>query len=302
MRQMQTDNSSEIAQELVPDLLKINIDDPDVREAQELLQNWDFVQDADSAAAAYFNAVWRNIVTLAFGNKLPKELRVEGQCLWVDPASATNAVDNTQKVRECGQREPDQAQPDGGDRWFQVVRNLMDKPDSDWWTTPEVGTREGADHNRDDLLKRAMVDARWELTAELGKDIDTWSWGRLHRLFLKNQTLGTSVRSSSSTSSTAARGSSAAARRRSTRPAGTPRAATTWCGCRRCGWWSTSTTSTSRSGSTSPVPPGTPSAPTTRTRPVNGPAENCSTGRSRRRPSTTAPATPWCSSPERMST
>lgn len=36
-----------------------------------------------------------------------------------------------------------------------------------------------------------MIDARWELTAKLGKDIDTWSWGRLHRLFLKNQTLGT---------------------------------------------------------------------------------------------------------------
>jgi penicillin amidase len=36
-----------------------------------------------------------------------------------------------------------------------------------------------------------MKDARWELTAKLGKDMDTWSWGRLHRLFLKNQTLGT---------------------------------------------------------------------------------------------------------------
>ena len=35
-----------------------------------------------------------------------------------------------------------------------------------------------------------MDDARWELTAKLGKDLDTWSWGRLHRLFLKNQTLG----------------------------------------------------------------------------------------------------------------
>ncbi len=35
-----------------------------------------------------------------------------------------------------------------------------------------------------------MEDARWELTAKLGKDMDTWScW--LHRLFLKNQTLGT---------------------------------------------------------------------------------------------------------------
>ncbi|KUO10775.1 penicillin acylase family protein [Streptomyces sp. DSM 15324] len=193
MRQMQMDNSSEIAKLLVPTLLKINIDDPDVREAQELLQNWERTQDADSAAAAYFNAVWRNILKLAFGNKLPKELRVEGQCLWVDPANATNAVDDTAKVRECGQRDADQAQPDGGDRWFQVVRNLMDKPDSDWWTTPKSATgREGADRNRDDLFKRAMIDARWELTAKLGKDIDTWSWGRLHRLFLKNQTLGTS--------------------------------------------------------------------------------------------------------------
>ncbi|MGW1324237.1 penicillin acylase family protein [Streptomyces antibioticus] len=192
MRQMQTDNSSEIAQVLVPTLLKIDVDDPEVREAQDLLQGWNFTQDADSAAAAYFNAVWRNVLKLAFGNKLPKELRVEGQCLLVDPANSTSPVDNTQKARECGQREPDQAQPDGGDRWFQVVRKLMDKPDSDWWTTPESGTREGADRNRDDLLKRAMIDARWELTAELGKDIDTWSWGRLHRLFLKNQTLGTS--------------------------------------------------------------------------------------------------------------
>ncbi|HET6856870.1 MAG TPA: penicillin acylase family protein, partial [Streptomyces sp.] len=43
---------------------------------------------------------------------------------------------------------------------------------------------------RDELLDRAMKDARWELTAKLGKDVDTWSWGRLHQLNLKNQTLG----------------------------------------------------------------------------------------------------------------
>jgi penicillin amidase len=87
-------------------------------------------------------------------------------------------------------RDADQAQPDGGDRWFEVVRNLIDKPKSDWWKTPRSGTRPGA-VNRDGLFKRALIDARWELTAKLGKDMDTWSWGRLHRLFLKNQTLGT---------------------------------------------------------------------------------------------------------------
>jgi penicillin G amidase len=191
MRQMQLDNSSEIAKLLVPKLLKIDIEDKDVREAQKLLEGWDYTQDADSAAAAYFNSVWRNILKLAFGYKLPKELRVKGQCLWVDKTDSTGPVDETDnKVRECGEREADQAQPDGGDRWFEVVRGLMDDQNSDWWKTPKSGTRPEAD-NRDQLFKRAMIDARWELTAKLGKDIDTWSWGRLHRLFLKNQTLGT---------------------------------------------------------------------------------------------------------------
>ncbi|MGW2963284.1 penicillin acylase family protein [Streptomyces sp. NPDC001220] len=190
MRQMQLDNSSEIAKLLVPKLLKINLDDKDVREAQKLLEGWDYTQDADSAAAAYFNSVWRNILKLAFGNKLPKELRVKGQCLWVEKADSTGPVDEDSKVRECGERDADQAQPDGGDRWFEVVRTLMDKPNSDWWKTPASGTRPKAD-NMNELFARAMIDARWELTAKLGKDIDTWSWGRLHRLFLKNQTLGT---------------------------------------------------------------------------------------------------------------
>ncbi|MCM1974163.1 penicillin acylase family protein [Streptomyces sp. G1] len=190
MRQMQLDNSSEIAKLLVPQLLKIDIADPDVREAQKLLEGWDYTQDADSAAAAYFNAVWRNILKLAFGHKLPKEVRVKGQCLWVDPINTTGPADEAEKVRECGQRDAEQAQPDGGDRWFEVVRTLMDDEDSDWWKTPRSGTRPKAE-NRDQLFKRAMIDARWELTAKLGKDIETWNWGRLHRLFLKNQTLGT---------------------------------------------------------------------------------------------------------------
>ncbi|MEV5985813.1 penicillin acylase family protein [Streptomyces sp. NPDC052051] len=191
MRQMQLDNSSEIARLLVPKLLKIDVSDPYVREAQKLLESWDYTQDSDSAAAAYFNSVWRNILKLAFGNKLPKELRVKGQCLWVDSINTTGPADADQKVRECGQRDADQAQPDGGDRWFEVVRNIIDDQDNDWWHTPKTRTQPAA-KTRDELFARALRDARWELTAKMGKDIDSWSWGRLHRLFLKNQTLGTS--------------------------------------------------------------------------------------------------------------
>ncbi|MFJ5079951.1 penicillin acylase family protein [Streptomyces sp. NPDC088553] len=191
MRTMQTDNRSEIATLLNPLLLKIDISDPYVREAQKLLEGWDYTQEPDSAAAAYFNAVWRNVLKLSFGDKLPKELRAEGDCINVRPADATGPVDEQNKlVRECGQRDPDSAQPDGGDRWYEVVRPLLKQEKSEWWVTPGNRT-DPATETRDQLLARAMKDARWELTAKLGKDVSTWSWGRLHQLTLKNQTLGT---------------------------------------------------------------------------------------------------------------
>ena len=193
MQAMQTDNSSEIARLLTPLLLKIEIDDEHVRQAQRLLEGWDYTQASDSPAAAYFNAVWRNLLKLAFGQKMPKELRVKGECLWVRPSDDSGPLEDldggARRVRECGQRAPESAQPDGGDRWFEVVRQLVNKPNSPWWKTPGNRLEPGAD-NRDELLAKAMEDARWELTAKLGKDINRWSWGRLHQLVLQNQTLG----------------------------------------------------------------------------------------------------------------
>ncbi|MEV5972547.1 penicillin acylase family protein [Streptomyces sp. NPDC051921] len=191
MQTMQMDNRSEIATLLNPLLLKIDIADPQVREAQKLLEGWDYTQEPDSAAAAYFNAVWRNVLKLAFGDKLPKELRVEGECINVRVADATGPVDEQNKlVRECGERDADTAQPDGGDRWYEVVRPLLKQEKNDWWKTP--GDRlDAPTETRDQLLAQAMKDARWELTAKLGKDVSTWSWGRLHQLTLENQTLGT---------------------------------------------------------------------------------------------------------------
>jgi penicillin amidase len=191
MRTMQMDNSSEIAKLLTPLLLRVDVSDPYVREAQKLLEGWDYTQEADSAAAAYFNAVWRNVLKLAFGDKLPKELRVKGECLNV-PNVDPNVPDDQRGrlVRECGQRDADKAQPDGGDRWYEVVRPLLNDEDNRWWHTP-ANRLDDATQTRDQLLARAMKDARWELTAQLGKDVSTWSWGRLHQLNLRNQTLGT---------------------------------------------------------------------------------------------------------------
>ncbi|MBU7598458.1 penicillin acylase family protein [Streptomyces sp. P38-E01] len=196
MQSMQLDNSSEIAKLLVPHLLKIDIGDSYVREAQQLLEGWDYTQDSDSAAAAYFNGVWRNLLLLTIGNKLPKELRVKGECLMVRPADDSGPIEDldgtARTVRECGQRESETAQPDGSDRWFEVMRGLLEDPKSEWWQAPRKDLDFGAAEGRDQMLARAMKEARWELTSKLGKDMNSWSWGRLHRLMLRNQTLGTS--------------------------------------------------------------------------------------------------------------
>ena len=66
-------------------------------EAVDLLRGWDYTQPKDSAAAAYFNVVWATILRLTF-DELPEDFR-----------------------------------PDGGDRWFQVVRTLMPNAKDAWW-------------------------------------------------------------------------------------------------------------------------------------------------------------------------
>ncbi|MFI6980562.1 penicillin acylase family protein [Embleya sp. NPDC050154] len=178
MQKMQADDVNPVAQFLVPYLRDVKIDDPWVREAQDLLKDWDMRNDADSKAAAYFNAVWRQVLMLAFGDKMPFSVRADNDC-------ASNPTTNHV---QCGDRDDSTAQPDGGDRWNEVARTLLASPESPWWN---ISKNPGAITTRDGLLHKAMTEAKKDLTSRLGKDIDTWSWGRLHTLTLRNQTLGT---------------------------------------------------------------------------------------------------------------
>ena len=138
---------------LVPALLKLKVADGWVAEGQRTLVGWDYDDDADSAAAAYFNVVFRDIEKLTFRDQLPAPL-------W----------------------------PTGGDRWFAVVDRLLTQPRNPWWddvSTPRVETR-------DDILLAAMTLARREATSLMSRDPAGWQWGRLHRVELRHQTLGSS--------------------------------------------------------------------------------------------------------------
>jgi penicillin G amidase len=153
MASIQLDTKNRNAEMLVPYLLQIGINDDFDKQGQDTLRGWDFTQPADSAPAAYFNIVWRNLLALTFHDQLP-------EATW----------------------------PDGGSRWFEVVHTLMSQPNSSWWDNTTTPQRE----NRDDILREALIDGRAEITTKMAREPSQWQWGRLHKLTLTNQTLGKS--------------------------------------------------------------------------------------------------------------
>ncbi|WP_410585869.1 MFS transporter [Amycolatopsis sp. lyj-23] len=154
MQKIQLDTFNTNAPDLVPYLLRV--DAGPARQAQDLLRGWDFSQPAGSAPAAYFNAVWRNLLRLTFTDDLAKT-----------PAKATQS---------------------GGGRWFDIVRRMLAKPDDPLWRN---ATDPRHLSTRDDVLRAALQDADRELRGKLGDDPASWRWGDLHQVTFKNQTLGT---------------------------------------------------------------------------------------------------------------
>lgn len=155
MTRLQLDTANPMAAILVPYLLDIeDLGSAYYRDGQELLAGWDFTQPADSAAAAYYNVVWRNLLRLTFHDDLRESI-------W----------------------------PNGDDRWFAVVSTLLRDPAGPWWDDTET---EDVTESRDDMLRQAMLDARDELTQRQDLDSADWTWGRLHQLDLHHSTLGES--------------------------------------------------------------------------------------------------------------
>jgi len=157
MSRIQGDTRNEFAPVLVKALLGVDLGHDDfTKQAQDLLRGWDFTQPAGrsdaSAAAAYFNAVWANLLDLTFDDELPRDL-------WAD----------------------------GGDQWMQAVTVLLAKQRSPWWDDKRTA---GVTEGEPEVLRKALVQARLQLTMELGKDPGGWEWGKLHQLTLRHQVLG----------------------------------------------------------------------------------------------------------------
>lgn len=142
---------SSLADLLVPSLVPLKPTTSFAGEGKATLEHWNREMSAGAPGAAYFAAVWSNLLALTFHDELPREQ-------W----------------------------PDGSNRWKVVIRGLLAHPDDLWWdnlATPEV-----VEH-RDDILRQSMAEARNELTRLRARDVREWDWSRLHEVTLRNPTL-----------------------------------------------------------------------------------------------------------------
>lgn len=139
------DSANPLAAVLVPSILRLDIEDAFLQEAVDELAAWQeegYPNDSESSGAAYFNAVWANLMSLTFDDELPEGTSSKG-----------------------------------GSRWIRVISVLMEDPRNPWWD--DVSTV-SVTETRDELLLRALGHARNQLTNSLGKDADRWRWGDLH--------------------------------------------------------------------------------------------------------------------------
>jgi len=155
MSEIQLDDTSTFALDVVPYLTDVELDGAFYTEPQDLLQDWDGsspAQGEQAAAAAYFYAVYNNLLEAVFDDELPPDL------------GAT-----------------------GNSRSMQIMAELMASPESVWWDDQRTP---GVIESRDEVLRSALVDARLDLTRQISKDPGDWSWGQLHRAHLRHQVLG----------------------------------------------------------------------------------------------------------------
>lgn len=152
MSEIQMDQWSVFADTLVPVLRLVELPEGYDSDGQALLDDWDLSMDADSAAAAYFAAVWRNLLAITFNDELPESM-------W----------------------------PEGDSRWLAVIQGMLDNPNDEFWDDKSTVA---VVESRDQVLTEALVSARQDLTVELGKDTSDWEWGTLHQLRLEHLVLG----------------------------------------------------------------------------------------------------------------
>jgi penicillin amidase len=151
---MQGDNKFIPADEILPYLAKIKLDDAEVRDARDWLLTWDRFFNEDSPQAALYAEFWMKLINNIFKNKMDGIVKA-----------------------------------DGLDREMRAVSLLLQNPSDTWWDNPAT---KDIKETRDEVLSRSFREGYASAVVDLGKNRSKWKWGSLHKATFVSNPLGAS--------------------------------------------------------------------------------------------------------------
>ena len=127
--------------------------DPTMKRAAETLKDWDYQCGVDSVGAAIFHLSYN----VAFENILKDEMSEEIFKVYKEDLAIETSFDN-----------------------------LLEKTQSDLFDDKRTETHE----TKHDILYKSLRDAVSLLKADLGSNVDSWKWGKIHSLDMEHITFG----------------------------------------------------------------------------------------------------------------
>jgi len=153
---MQADQVSTHARRFARLLADLPVDDADLAPALGLLRDWDGSLGVDSAAAAVYETLVRELIRLLLEPKLGDlAVRVAGK--GPTPGLAGGSM--------------------FGERSWEWIETVLERPDSPWYDL-------GHGETRADCVREALRRSVTLLSETLGPDTGDWAWGKLHALTL----------------------------------------------------------------------------------------------------------------------
>ena len=146
----QRDAKNLMAEDLAPIMATALLGQTDTQELGQILEDWNFVDDAESVAPTIFQAVYRKLAERVFSDELGPKLTRATLAEWYF--------------------------------WQERFQKMVMKGDSPWFDDVSTEGRESLE----DLLHLAALEAAEELQLEVGGPPQEWLWGKVHQIDFVN--------------------------------------------------------------------------------------------------------------------
>lgn len=147
----QRDDLNVFARRVAPIMAQALLSNPETATMAQILQNWDYHDRIDSNAPTVFQTTYRHLAKLTYEDELGPDLAATMLQSWYF--------------------------------WQERLETMLVAGDSKWF---DIISTPDKKETLSELIQLAALKAKTELTNKIGKDINGWTWGKVHQIVYIN--------------------------------------------------------------------------------------------------------------------